>query len=407
MSTPAIRVEGLGKLYSLGHRERYLALRDVVMNLFRGKPREEEESFWALKDVTFELQPGEVLGLIGRNGAGKSTLLKILSRITEPTAGYAELRGRIGSLLEVGTGFHPELTGRENIYLSGTILGMRRAEIQAQFDEIVAFSEVEKFLDTQVKHYSSGMFMRLAFAVAAHLQPEILLVDEVLAVGDAVFQEKCLGKMQEVSTSGRTVVFVSHNMDSVRKLCTTAIHLDKGRVQQVGPTDEIIAAYLTHFRTEKGTTSIHFGARRNGWYIDRIDILDMEGNPKPAVHTWDAVRLRIHFECERPMKIGGGVCVIITTLTGLTLSLMATTPDQTVPTPFEVGHNQIDLILPQLQLSAGKYLISAHLAITNAEWLVRSEDRVFEVEPRDIFDSGMAPRNQRHYVAWDYRWDKP
>ena len=406
MTTPAIRIEGLGKEYTLGDRAQYMALREVIMNLFRGKKRAAKEPFWALDGVTFDVMPGERLGLIGRNGAGKSTLLKILSRITEPTVGSVEMRGRVGSLLEVGTGFHPELTGRENIYLSGTILGMRRAEITAKFAEIVAFSEVERFLDTQVKHYSSGMFMRLAFAVAAHLQPEILLVDEVLAVGDAAFQEKCLGKMQEVSSGGRTIVFVSHNMDSVRKLCTKAVYLEKGRVDAIGPTDEIIARYLTHFRADKGSASIQLGAVRQGWSIDRIEVLDLEGAPKPVVQTWDALRLRVHFACEAPLQNGGSVVVIVQTLTGVSLSLFSTTPDQSVPVEFFQGENTIDLIIPKLMLSAGKYLISAHLAIPYVEWLVRSDDAVFEVEPRDVFDSGLAPRTPRYCLPMDYSWER-
>jgi len=201
------------------------------------------EGFWALKDVSFEVEPGEVVGIIGRNGAGKSTLLKILSRITSPTEGTVEMHGRVGSLLEVGTGFHPELTGRENIYLSGSILGMKRKEIDAKLDEIVKFSEIEKFLDTPVKRYSSGMYVRLAFAVAAHLEPEILLVDEVLAVGDAAFQKKCLGKMGEVAKEGRTVIFVSHNMNAIKNLCQTALYVDEGRVKEKLPVEDAIALY--------------------------------------------------------------------------------------------------------------------------------------------------------------------
>src|SRR6266480_5280255 len=223
MNGIAIRAEGLGKLYRIGQRERENALRNVLGPILRAPwkvlKREKKETFWALKDVDLEVKHGEVLGLIGRNGAGKTTLLKILSRITKPTSGWAEIYGRVGSLLEVGTGFHPELSGRDNTYLSGAILGMSKREIERKFDEIVAFAEVERFIDTQVKHYSSGMYMRLAFAVAAHLEPEILVVDEVLAVGDAAFQKKCLGKMGDVAQQGRTVLFVSHNMAAVRKLC--------------------------------------------------------------------------------------------------------------------------------------------------------------------------------------------
>jgi len=261
MSAPIISVENLSKRYLVGHqsaeRERYTALRDVLArgarniarktgDLLRGRQilaGDEVEEFWALKDVSFEVNEGEVLGIIGRNGAGKSTLLKILSRITEPTRGRVVLNGRVASLLEVGTGFHPELTGRENIFLNGAILGMSRAEIRAKFDEIVDFAGVETFLDTPVKRYSSGMYVRLAFAVAAHLEPEILIVDEVLAVGDAEFQKKCLGKMGEVAKGGRTVLFVSHNMGAVRALCGKVIALDRGGLSYVGPTEAGIAQY--------------------------------------------------------------------------------------------------------------------------------------------------------------------
>lgn len=406
MSDVAIRLSGIGKEYKLGQRERYSALRDVISGLFKRRASAKDETFWALKDVSFDVASGEVLGLIGRNGAGKSTLLKILSRITEPTLGTAELHGRVGSLLEVGTGFHPELTGRENIFLSGTILGMRKAEIDARFDEIVAFSEIEKFLDMQVKHYSSGMFMRLAFAVAAHLQPEILLVDEVLAVGDASFQEKCLDKMEDISTSGRTIVFVSHNMDSIRKLCTKAVHLDHGEVREIGPAEEIIDRYLTRFHADKSSATLTFGANRNGFIIDRIEVLDLDEKPKFSVYTWDALRLRVHFVSPRPIKAGACVVVIFQTLTGVTLNFFATQPDQTTKVEFHQGDNSIDLIIPQILLSAGKYLVSASLAIPNAEWLVRTEEVVFEVDARDIFGSGMAPRQQRHYLAQDYRWER-
>jgi lipopolysaccharide transport system ATP-binding protein len=254
MSDVAIRVEGLGKQYRLGGRGTYQTLRERINGLcaaplrrFRkraGAPGRAAAAFWALKDVSFEVKQGEVLGIIGRNGAGKSTLLKVLSRITEPTEGEADLCGRVGSLLEVGTGFHQELTGRENVYLNGAILGMRRAEIAARFDEIVAFAEVEKFVDTPVKHYSSGMYMRLAFAVAAHLSPEILIVDEVLAVGDAEFQKKCLGKMGEVARGGRTVLFVSHNMGAIQSLCGRAVILQQGRALLIGPTAEVVPQYL-------------------------------------------------------------------------------------------------------------------------------------------------------------------
>jgi lipopolysaccharide transport system ATP-binding protein len=251
MGSLAIRARGIGKQYRIGAAEPYRTFREAIvlaarasLRALRGE-REEPPTVWALRDVSFDVRPGEIVGIIGRNGAGKSTLLKLLSRITAPTTGEIELRGRVGALIEVGTGFHPELTGRENVYLNGAILGMKRAEIRRKFDAIVAFSEIEKFLDTPVKHYSSGMFMRLAFAVAAHLEPEILIVDEVLAVGDASFQKKCLSKMEDVSHEGRTVLFVSHNMPAVTRLCPRTILLSEGRVERDGPSHEIVSLYLT------------------------------------------------------------------------------------------------------------------------------------------------------------------
>jgi len=247
----AIRVRGLGKKYTLGgSQEKYHTFRDAIVNSvkapfkrFHHAPPSEE--FWALKDVSFDVEQGEVVGIIGRNGAGKSTLLKILSRITTPTEGTIELHGRVGSLLEVGTGFHPEMTGRENIFLNGSILGMKKTEIEEKFDEIIKFAEIDKFIDTPVKRYSSGMYVRLAFAVAAHLEPEILVVDEVLAVGDSGFQKKCLGKMGEVAKEGRTVLFVSHNMGAIHSLCSQCILLDRGKLISYSTTDEIISTYIS------------------------------------------------------------------------------------------------------------------------------------------------------------------
>ena len=242
MSDIAIRVDNISKRYVIGDTSSG-SLRDTLTGFF-GKSGGHTEEFYALRDVSFEVKRGEAIGIIGKNGAGKSTLLKVLSRITEPTTGRIEIDGRVSSLLEVGTGFHPELTGRENVFLNGTILGMKRQEIKDKFDEIVDFSGVEKFLDTPVKRYSSGMKVRLAFAVAAHLEPEILIIDEVLAVGDAEFQKKCLGKMEDVAGEGRTVLFVSHNMNAVKKLCYKSIYLDHGQINQIGSSDSIIEYYL-------------------------------------------------------------------------------------------------------------------------------------------------------------------
>jgi lipopolysaccharide transport system ATP-binding protein len=269
MSRLAIHVDGIGKLYRLGERQRYTGLRHrleaAVRAPFRwlsskkgGEPKKGPQELWALRDVSFDVQAGEVVGLIGRNGAGKSTLLKILSRVAQPTRGYAEIYGRVGSLLEVGTGFHQELTGRENVFLNGAVLGMGKKEIARKFDEIVAFAEVENFIDTPLKHYSTGMMMRLAFAVAAHIEPEILLVDEVLAVGDLAFQKKCLGKMGEVAKGGRTIIFVSHQMNQIRRLCPRAIWVDHGGIRKDGSAGEIVGEY------EAAMTSGEVSESRNG-----------------------------------------------------------------------------------------------------------------------------------------------
>lgn len=301
----AIEVHGLSKRYELrgSHRHQYQTLRDAVSGLFRRRPavtEPDDSAIWALRDVSFEVNEGEALGIIGRNGAGKSTLLKILSRITEPTAGRARLHGRVASLLEVGTGFHPELTGRENIYLNGTILGMRRAEIDRHFDEIVAFAEIERFLDTAVKHYSSGMYMRLAFAVAAHMTPEILIVDEVLAVGDHEFQRRCLGKMNEVAQSGRTVLFVSHNMAAIEDLCPRSMLLGKGRVDRVGPTRDVVAHYLspTDVPEYAWDTDAHVDREGSGHArITRLELLpELGGTPLAGLAFRESFRVRMHYD---------------------------------------------------------------------------------------------------------------
>jgi lipopolysaccharide transport system ATP-binding protein len=290
MSDTVIQCEGIGKRYRLGQRQRYRALRDTLTDVFRapfrglrrafkGKPAaptDGPESIWALKDISFEIRQGEVLGIVGRNGAGKSTLLKVLARITAPTEGKATIHGRTGALLEVGTGFHPELTGRENIYLNGAILGMTRSEIERSFEEIVTFSECGRFLDTPIKHYSSGMYLRLAFSVAAHLETEILFVDEVLAVGDAAFQKKCMGKMEKVSHEGRTIIFVSHNLLAVQTLCPRTIYLDQGKVVADGSSASVISAYLQ-------------AIPRSETEVEYVDPATAPGNHKIRIH-----RARVH-----------------------------------------------------------------------------------------------------------------
>jgi lipopolysaccharide transport system ATP-binding protein len=316
MSDIAIRVENMGKQYRIGEQERYKALRDVLAQMMtapfrrltnRSSAAGDPQFIWALNDVSFEVKHGEVIGIIGRNGAGKSTLLKILSRVTEPTEGYAEIHGRIGSLLEVGTGFHPELTGRENVFLNGAILGMKKTEIKRKFDEIVAFAEVERFIDTPVKRYSSGMYLRLAFAVAAHLEPEILLVDEVLAVGDATFQKKCLGKMGEVAKEGRTVLFVSHGMDAIRSLCKRVIWLDGGRIVADGEGSRVVSDYLdamSRTAQEARSTASIAQANRDGQLLS-VEKVVLKDAGKQISHRFpfgSEICVEIHFYALRPIE---------------------------------------------------------------------------------------------------------
>ena len=312
MSAAAISIAGLGKRYRLGEREPYVALRDVLARAAkaafgeRGARKNGRAHMWALRDVSFDVREGETIGVIGRNGAGKSTLLKILAGITHPTAGCAEVRGRVGSLLEVGTGFHPELTGRENIYFSGSILGMKRREIELKFDEIVAFSGVETFLETPLKHYSSGMQLRLAFSVAAHLEPEVLLVDEVLAVGDLEFQKKCLGKMEEVTRGGRTVLFVSHNMGAVRRICTRGVWLDGGTVRMTGTAGECVDAYTASAEAaaESGTGVYDLRQRDDrigtgAVMMRELRLLNNDGRPRAGVEFGEPFTLMFDIECVR------------------------------------------------------------------------------------------------------------
>jgi lipopolysaccharide transport system ATP-binding protein len=314
---PIIQVCGISKQYRIGERERLNktfreALADALMapvrnfrrirKLNKFENQSELNSIWALKDVSFEVQSGEVVGIIGRNGAGKSTLLKILSRITDPTEGEIRLYGRVSSLLEVGTGFHPELTGRENIYLNGTILGMRRSEIDGKLDEIIAFSEIDKFIDTPVKRYSSGMYVRLAFAVAAHLKPDILIVDEVLAVGDAGFQKKCLGKMGEVAGEGRTVLFVSHNMGAIQSLCSRSLWIDQGKIRKDGPSQAVVSSYLNQGQTKAGQR-IWTGDERPGnksFRLASINLKTSSGEITSDINISEELLIEIDYEVIRP-----------------------------------------------------------------------------------------------------------
>ncbi|AFY36209.1 ABC transporter ATP-binding protein [Calothrix sp. PCC 7507] len=372
MSDTVIRVENLGKKYILGHQqqERYTALRDVITNgakglvnaLQNGKGKSEnnQEEFWALKDVSFEIKQGDRVGIIGRNGAGKSTLLKILSRITEPTKGSIKIQGRVASLLEVGTGFHPELTGRENIYLNGAILGMGKEEIKRKFDEIVAFAEVEKFLDTPVKRYSSGMYVRLAFAVAAHLEPEILIVDEVLAVGDAQFQKKCLGKMEDVGKEGRTVLFVSHNMSTIQSLCSRCILLKTGQVIEDGQPSNVLQYYL---QDDSITDYFVRPFQKNGNPTIITGKILSSANPNDH-------EIQILLEIYSETRYYTGLDIRLFDAMGIAIVFGTFRPSQIEISP---GTNSVLFNFPTNQLALGSYIISLDLSLPNILYFDRVE----------------------------------
>ena len=375
MNDPIISVEDLGKKYSLRHQrnERYTALRDVLTDkaksLFRrngGGAQSSREDFWALKNVSFDVKQGEVLGIIGRNGAGKTTLLKILSRITEPTEGRVRIRGRVASLLEVGTGFHPELTGRENIYLNGAILGMSKAEIKKKFDEIVAFAETEKFLDTPVKRYSSGMYVRLAFAVAAHLEPEILVVDEVLAVGDAEFQKKCLGKMEEVSQGGRTVLFVSHNMGAISGLCGRSLLLDFGSIAATGRSDEVIELYLRGSADSSAASDARYTGGHSDAFFTRVAVLDDQMMPASNIDVRKDFFICLEYSLIRHItNIDAGIAVFNSA--GNKVFFSARHLSARNGRFSEAGHYRSLIKIPGLFLTPGHYSVSAGLDVTNVQ----------------------------------------
>jgi lipopolysaccharide transport system ATP-binding protein len=374
---PIIEVRDLSKVYRVGAPQlRTNSLREAItgsakslLSRRRRQAAAAEEEFWALRDISFDVERGTVLGLIGRNGAGKSTLLKVLSRITEPTTGRVDLRGRVASLLEVGTGFHPELTGRENIYLNGTILGMRKREVDSKFDEIVAFAEIERFVDTPVKRYSSGMYVRLAFAVAAHLEPEILLVDEVLAVGDAAFQDRCLGKVEEVARGGRTVLFVSHNMAAVQRLCRECLLLAGGRLATRGPTATVVADYLRSVRESRQPGQFAPVARSGtGWArVADVRLVDEQGVPvgdRPAdADLVFEVDLRLVDAGQRGASLRGLVLelVLVTELGEPLMSLM-NVDDPVLDLPAS-GECRVRVRLPGPTLVPGRYRLDIFLAI--------------------------------------------
>jgi lipopolysaccharide transport system ATP-binding protein len=371
MGNVVIRAEGLGKKYVIGHqaeRERYVALRDVIARKAqrfarssldfvhggRASPSSTTEEFWALRDVSFEISRGEVVGIIGRNGAGKSTLLKVLSRITEPSEGRVTIEGRVASLLEVGTGFHPELSGRENIYLNGAVLGMTRAEIRKKFDQIVAFAEVERFLDTPVKRYSSGMYVRLAFAVAAHLEPEIIIVDEVLAVGDAEFQKKCLGKMSEIAGAGRTVLFVSHNMGAVQALCPRTIHLDSGLIVGDGMTAEIISQYLENPLSRMGRAQANSVRVHDGLVLESLKC-----SPE-VIRPMESLDIEMTFCAERPGRIRD--ChFFINSASGVRVAIIDVRESGSLPLSYMTGRINIRAQINSVTLTEGVYALGLFL----------------------------------------------
>jgi lipopolysaccharide transport system ATP-binding protein len=372
MSELALRCDNLSKRYKIGSPARYQTLREAISRAAFRSLRNQNGHIWALKDVSFEIKRGEVVGVIGLNGAGKSTLLKILSRITAPTRGCALIHGRVGSLLEVGTGFHSELTGRENIYLNGAILGMRKAEIDRQFDKIVAFAEVEKFLDTPVKRYSSGMYVRLAFGVAAHLETEVLLVDEVLAVGDAQFQKKCFEKMREIGTQGLTILFVSHNMSAVRSICAQALIVEKGAVVAQGEINETVDRYLSRIAAPVSRPAT---VETNNFSVDSVEI---ESNSGPVIKTFDSVQVKVRFLPKTDIQDPGLYVSILTSesrrLTGLDLKDFITTASLRAGQPAELGFT-----IESLPLLPGCYQLEIHLK-DMARGLVEIVPQIFEFE---------------------------
>ncbi|WP_169979026.1 ABC transporter ATP-binding protein [Tautonia rosea] len=421
---PAIRVENLSKSYRIGARPtgEYRTLRESLTNAvaapwkrlreLSGRESAASEDgeelgrnhFWALKDISFEVQPGEVVGIIGRNGAGKSTLLKILSRITEPTSGQAEFRGRIGSLLEVGTGFHQELTGRENIYLNGSILGMERGEIDRKFDEIVEFSGVEEFLDTPVKRYSSGMIVRLAFAVAAHLEPEIMIVDEVLAVGDSEFQRKCLGKMNDVANSGRTILFVSHNMAMVQNLCNRGVYLRQGELVDQGDCRTVVETYLKSLGGINGAANLSLcrvpGSRE---VIRLVEVLGANGDNIEYLPIGSSMTIRIHYETQESLpepRFG----IFVDSAVGQRL-LFLQSLQQHGNLNGATNRGVVECHVPEVPLIPGMYNLSFVCSIPGAGRIDHLDRAItIHVEETDYFGTGFMPKQGQAQFLVRGKW---
>lgn len=422
MST-AIRIENLSKRYRLGETHETTLSAQItrtagrLFGFARPVSLRPPEDFWALRDINLELMAGETLGIIGGNGAGKSTLLKILSRVTHPTTGRALVRGRLASLLEVGTGFHPELTGRENVFLNGTILGMRKAEVARKFDEIVAFAGVEKFIDTPVKRYSSGMYVRLAFAVAAHLEPDVLIVDEVLAVGDAGFQKRCLGKMGDVARQGRTVLFVSHNMAAIRALCMNALWLNAGRVMKVGKTEAVIEDFIdssgqadepaglaeTGFLYRESYDEPACGSTR----VLSVQLLDKLGNKLRTAQTDKPMRARVEFYSEQDFR-SFAVEIRLSTMEGVPIVWIASSPSSGVDFSVEQGRYFVECELEKLPLSAGRFKLGVALAVPGAEYLWKNDSICsVDVTENDVFGTGYPPLSSRYLVHVPHIWYEP
>lgn len=415
MSEPIIRVEGLSKRYRIGARQYERTLREAVMDLAAGPLRRirsfgrssdrEEDSIWALKDVSFNVQRGEVLGIIGPNGAGKTTLLKILSRITEPTEGRAIIKGRVASLLEVGTGFHQELTGRENIYLSGAILGMSKKEIEGKLDEIVEFSGVEKFMDTPVKRFSSGMRVRLGFAVAAHLDPDILLVDEVLAVGDAEFQKKCLARMNEVAQGGRTVLFVSHNMAAVQNLCKRALLLHNGRLTADGDIGNVVREYLAGDSQQSPRVDLQDSRARtrdSTKVFQRLWLLDSNYLPATSFFTGEDIHIALELHCTEPIR-NAMVGIGFHSVTGQRVTTIGSFQGGKLP-PLE-GRCFVLCTIPNNRFAPGEYSMHIELARAGNVRVDRLENvGGFSVQPCDLYGTGWMSNPQQGVFLCDSRF---
>jgi len=408
----AVTVENLSKRYQLGALQRDTQLREHLMHLLQApfRRRLPKETIWALREVSFSVQEGEVVGIVGRNGAGKSTLLKVLSKITYPTSGKVRTRGRVASLLEVGTGFHEELTGRENIYLNGSILGMKKREVDVKLDAIVAFSGVERFIDTPIKRFSSGMRMRLGFAVAAHLEPDVLIVDEVLAVGDAAFQKKCISAMQDLRGGGRTVLFVSHNMAAVENLCTRGIWIANGQVRLDGPTHEVIEAYMASFNSAESTGSelTTVEGRRGSGEIryTRVEFLSAKREPQNVTRSGKGVVVRLHYHADEPIErpcfglrmhsdLGTLVTDCSTWLHGIDIPV--------VPP----GDGYVELEIDSLNLLPGRYLLTIWVDSVMTKKIFEALENAIhlDIEEAPIYNSSRRIDNRFGLVYFPQRWN--